>query len=330
VTYAPPTCVPSVAQLVKALDVKVSGLPEQKLRMATLIARHCQAALHDRPYSPPNALVIGPTGGGKSFMVRELCEVSGVPYIEVNATQFSEVGYIGRDLSSMFMDFVTKYGMRGRELMPIVQRWGVVILDEIDKWRYLPNPKERQPGRALQAELLKILEGDLVISKRRDGEQGVPVNTTHILNVGVGAFEGLEDQIERKRRIDMPNQYMQAEPMDIMDYGFMIELVGRFPAIIPLPQLDPTAMARILDEHVLPQYVQEVADAGCTLECNHPAMVEIASQAIRLGIGARALGSLMDAMLWRALGTAQPGDHIVLDVQAVLGRQARVECQRAA
>jgi ATP-dependent protease Clp ATPase subunit len=322
--------VPAVAQLVEALDKKVSGLSDQKLRMATLISRHCLAALNDRPYSPPNALGLGPTGGGKSFMVRELCEVAGVPYIEVNATQFSEVGYIGRDLNSMFMDFVTKYGVRARELIPIVQRWGVVILDEIDKWRYLPNPKERQPGRALQAELLKILEGDLVISKRRDGEQGVAVQTDHILNIGVGAFTGLEEQIERKRKIDMPNQYMHAEPMDIMDYGFMIELVGRFPAIIPLPPLEPTAMARILDEHVLPQYVQEVADAGCVLVCEHPAMVEIAAQAIDKGIGARALSSLMDQMLWRALGTARPGDHIVLDVEAVLGRQARVLCPQAA
>lgn len=323
--YAPPESVPGARDLVRLLDQRVSGLPEQKTRVAVLLHRHLLAALHDRPYSPANSILIGPTGGGKTFLIKEACEASGLPYIEVNATQFSEVGYWGRDLAWMFTDVWQKYQMRPREIVPIFERWGVVIIDEIDKWRMIPNLKERQPARALQSELLKILEGDVVTAKRKDPEEGYPVRTHNVLFLGVGAFEGIEPGMVRRRGADQLNIYLQADSLDLMDYGFIQELVGRFPSIIALPPLDPTAMARIMEEHTLPQYYQEVADMGCELVVDGPAMREIASQAITRRIGARAFASLLDQMLWKPLSQSEPGDRLVLDAAAVLAQNARIE-----
>lgn len=311
--------------LVDGLDVRVSGLKDQKLRVSVLLRRHLLAALNDRPYSPANSLILGPTGGGKTFLVKEACEISGLPYIEVNATQFSETGYWGRDLSWMFTDFVDKYAMRPREIVPFMQRWGVVIIDEIDKWRMIPNLKERQPARALQAELLKLLEGDTAVSKRKDPEEGFRVRTHNILFIGVGAFEGIEQTMVKRRGVDRLNIYMLADSLDLMDYGFMQELVGRFPSIIALPPLDPTAMARIMQEHTIPQYIQEAQDAGLEFVIDEPAMREISSLAIQKRIGARAFAGILDAMLWKPLSQAQPGDRLILDAAAVLGNCARLE-----
>lgn len=323
--YEPPVRIPTIRELVQGLEERVSGLADQKARVATLLRRHLLAGSHGRPYSPANSLVIGPTGGGKTFLVQQACELSGLPYIEINATQFSEVGYWGRDLAWMFQDFVDKYEMRPREITPIIERWGVVILDEVDKWRMIPNLKERQPSRALQAELLKILEGDVVTAKRKDTDQGFPVHTHHILFIGVGAFEGLDAVVDKRLHLGVPNPYLLTEPADIMDYGFIMELVGRMPSIIALPPLDPTSMSRIFMEHVLPQYVQECEDAGIDLVVDDPSSRELSSLAITKRIGARAFAGLLDGMLWRALSQAEPGDRIVLDPPAVLGQQARLE-----
>ena len=326
--YAVPERVPTVRELVTALEARVSGLPDQKARVATLLRRHLLAGANDRPYSPANTLVLGPTGGGKTFLVKQACELSGLPYIEINATQFSEVGYWGRDLAWMFQDFVDKYDMRPREITPIIERWGVVILDEIDKWRMIPNLKERQPSRALQAELLKILEGDVVTAKRKDTDQGFQVHTHNVLFIGVGAFENIEAVIQKRRGFDQLNSYMLAEPGDIMDYGFIMELVGRLPSIIALPPLDPTSMARILEQHTLPMYVQEAEDMGINFVCDGPAMREIASLAIQKRIGARAFPSIIDNMLWKPISQAEPGDTIYLDAQAVINQCGRLERAR--
>src|SRR5258708_39458298 len=131
-------------------------------------------AFHERPYRYVKQVVIGPTGGGKTWLIRKMLEAADIPFIEVNATQYSEVGYAGLDLSQMFTAFWADrwaHGAQGgrRAIIPLAERWGVVVLDEFDKWAFQPNLKERQPQRVLQAELLRFAEGDEVRVRERDG-----------------------------------------------------------------------------------------------------------------------------------------------------------------
>lgn len=326
--WAPPAQIPTVAELIDATDQKVSGLKEQKQRLAVALVRHALNAARGRQHVPANVLILGPTGGGKSYMVRCMLEEIGLPFVETNATQYSEIGFVGLDLRNMFVSFTEKPwvnpGEKAADVIPLAERWGVVVLDEVDKWRFIPNPKERQVGKALQAELLKILEGDTVFAAKQDNQRGFPFRTHNILFIGIGAFEGLEDQIRRERLPDHPHPHMMVEPLDIQKHGFLMELVGRFPNLLPLPPLEPTAIAAILAEHVLPRYQREAEDMGLQLITTHEALVEVAAQAIQKKTGARALMTIMENLLWRALAQAEPGSAVVLDVQEVLGQRARV------
>jgi ATP-dependent Clp protease ATP-binding subunit ClpX len=339
-SWTPPTEVPTIGEMVEQVKESVAGLNDQVRRVCTAVHRHLIQAWYDSDDPPNNMIVIGPTGGGKTFMVSKVLEASGLPYIEENATQFSEVGYRGRDLAWMFNDFVVKYAdreMKPRETMRMAERWGVVILDEFDKWHMTPKSQMERigtSGRGLQAELLKMVERDTVIAKSHEEGPGMPVQTGRFLFIAMGAFEGLDTQMQRKlgesQEHAFPNIYMKAEPTDLMEYGFMQELIGRFPVIVPFTPLKAENMRQILLGTVWPRYVQEMANVGVELVADDGALIKIAQDAIAKKIGARAFPALLDAYLDRAWAAAMPGDRIVLDLAAMAtwspaGGGARVE-----
>jgi ATP-dependent Clp protease ATP-binding subunit ClpX len=322
--WTAPTELPTIDEMVaRTREAGVVGLERETRRVCTAIWRHLVNCLNDRDSHPANFLVLGPTGGGKSWMVRKAVEASGLMFIEENATQFSEVGFIGRDLAFMFNDFIVRYyekGMFGaQDVIHAAERWGVVILDEFDKWRVDPNPKERQPHLSLQAELLKILEGDLILTKsHQESRTAWPIQTHHILFICLGAFEGLDKQMQKVVTSEVTDPYMHAEPADIQKYGFLLELVGRLPTIVPLPRLMSKPLVAILKQTIWPRYVQEASDAGLELVADDGALTEVAQKAIELKIGARAFESILEAILWRATSQAHNGDLIRLTPQGVL------------
>jgi ATP-dependent Clp protease ATP-binding subunit ClpX len=339
VSWQQPAEVPTIAEMVEQVKQTVAGLDTPIRRICTAVHRHLISAWYDETEHPPgNLIVIGPTGGGKTFMVHKVLEASGLPYIEENATQFSEVGYRGRDLAWMFNDFVTKYSdheMKPRDTLRMAERWGVVILDEFDKWHMTPKSQMERigsSGRGLQAELLKMVENDWVITKSHEEAQGTAVQTGRFLFIAMGAFEGLDTQMQKELgdNKEFPNIYMKAEPEDLMKYGFMQELIGRFPVVVPLPPLKAENMRMILLTTIWPRYVLEAARVGVELVGDEGALTRIAQDAIQKKIGARAFPSLLDAYLDRAWAEAQPGDRIVLDHAAIAswspaGGGARVE-----
>lgn len=339
-TWTPPEEVPTIAEMVATVKQSVAGLDNQIRRICTAVHRHLIAAWYDSDDPPNNLIVVGPTGGGKTFMVNRVLEASGLPYIEENATQFSEVGYRGRDLAWMFNDFVTKYSdreMKPKETVRMAERWGVVILDEFDKWHMTPKSQMERigtSGRGLQAELLKMVERDWVITKSHEEAPGMAVRTGRFLFIAMGAFEGLDTQMQRKlgesAEHSFPNLYMKAEPTDLMEYGFMQELIGRFPVIVPFPPLTGEHLRIILMSTIWPRYVQEAANVGVELYGDPGALTKVAQDAKEKKIGARAFPSLLDAYLDRAWASAAPGDRIVLDHAAITswspeGGGARVE-----
>lgn len=303
--------------MVAGASERVAGLDDQKVRIAVAVRRHMTAAMHQRDYRIQNLVVVGPTGGGKTFLLRHLLASAGCPFIELNMTSYSEVGYAGMDLNAFPVSFYSApwlvTGEKRRDLTPLVERWGVVVLDEFDKVAFRKDPAGRDTGRAMQSELLRIAEGDIVYARARDSDMGTAFSTHHILFVAVGAFEGLSRVVDPSTQ----DSYVRAEPYHIQRFGFLEELVGRFSTIVALPPLKEDHMYRIICEHIWPNWLQMATDDGFDLCASDEALKLIANQACQRGIGARGLEPLIEKALWKAWGTVRPGQVIWLGPEHV-------------
>jgi ATP-dependent Clp protease ATP-binding subunit ClpX len=335
VRYEPPTytAIPSVDAMVAQMDRTVSGLDLVKRRLALSLRRFMVAGARDHDRPPQNVLVIGPSGGGKTFILRELLDSIPAIWAEVDATSFSDVGYVGRDVTSGYLGL---FGSRWRgtredaepphtqrEIVTLAERWGVLVIDEFDKLRAPARPKEgeRQVGRALQTELLKLAEGVDAQVKRNDEDRGVMFATHNVLHIAVGAFQGLNAIVGRdmlREGVDPPpDAYMKANIFNVIEYGFLEELVGRFSTIVTLPVLDAGHMGRILREHIVPDFERQCADDGITLTVDEGALMALSSRAAGLPIGARALAPMVDDCLAVNWGNAQRGDQLRLTAESV-------------
>lgn len=325
--------IPSIDEMVASMDRTVSGLEHVKRRLALSLRRFMVAGAKDHDRPPQNVLIIGPSGGGKTFILRQLLGALPVIWAEVDCTSFSDVGYVGRDVTSGYLGL---FGAKWRgtredpepphtqaQIVTHAQRWGVLVLDEFDKLRAPAKPKEgeRQVGRALQTELLKLAEGVEAQVKRNDEDRGVMFATHNVMHIAVGAFQGLNEIVGKDMRregIDPPlDAYMKANIFNVIEYGFLEELVGRFSTIITLPPLDAGHMGRILREHVIPDFERQCADDGITLTVDEGALMVLSSRASGLPIGARALAPMVDDCLAMNWGNAKRGDQLKLTVESV-------------
>lgn len=322
--WQPPERVPTVPEIVSEMSRTVFGLHDVKLRLATILRRHAIAGLNQRDYNVPNSLVIGPSGGGKSESVRAACEAIGLPYIEANAVRFSEVGTHGLDLSQMLAFFWSPRWCppphKRKEIVPYAERFGVVIIDEIDKWAFVPNLLEKQPGRLLQNELLRFVEGEEIPVRETDraGEAPTVMSTQHMLFVGIGAFQSLGRLVDPGD----PGGYLRATPGDIARYGFLEELAGRFSTIVALPPLRSGDLYEVTAQRIWPKYVQQARDEGFELEWDDAGLRNIADQAIELGVGARGIDRICENLLMPAWAQARPGGRVRLTLNDVRAGRA--------
>src|SRR5215469_2251918 len=206
--------IPTVQQLVQIADQTVAGLQKPKERIALLLRRHMISAVTQEDVGVPNVLVLGSSGGGKTHLLRTILSACPIIWAEINVTEYSDVGYMGRDLTTMYSGLVTEHwrGQKGkdevfwtqREAVANGERFGVMLLDEFDKIRMTGDTKpgrrksnkgetgaERQVGRVLQAELLKLVEGTEIEVQRWQGDRGFTFRTHRVLHIAMGAFEGL-------------------------------------------------------------------------------------------------------------------------------------------
>jgi ATP-dependent Clp protease ATP-binding subunit ClpX len=321
-------------ELVERTDDEVSGLLPVRQRLAACLHRHMLTARSGRPRTIPNVVVMGPSGGGKTHTVRTMLKHSGLPFIEINCTQYSDVGFVGSDLSSMFLNFLkppwVEVAKEKRDMVVASERWGVVVLDEWDKWRaVLDITKSREPGRQpqriLQYEMLKIAEGDIVMSKPNDDAPPRPFWTGDMLFIAVGAFQGLNRVVEDRLDHDNSRAYELCLPEDLARYGFIEELVGRFSTILPLPPLDPNQLYDVLSGQIWPMYVRMAEDYGVQLLADDGALRKIASLAAMRPIGARALQPELEKIIQIPWSLALPGDRMLIGVPEVDGARARLE-----
>lgn len=326
--------VPTVGELVGVMDATVAGLDKFKRRLALLLRRHLVAGVLERDVHPPNLLVIGPTGGGKTHTLTAILNALPAPWVQGAATSFTDTGYIGTHLPSLYAQLIDvptwREGRKREDMAGIASRFGIIVLDEFDKLRIRKDADERSMARnrALQAELLTITEGTVMRAKYDDDDQGRNIRTHGVLHIAVGAFEGLSAVVARNHEHSQgvaANAYVDAALQDLTDYGFLEELVGRFSSFLTLPPLNADHLGMILDQHVVPLFEQEMADDGISLVVEPAARRKFAERAAANRVGARSLRSDMEDHVWEPWFEARPGCTIRLRGEHVNRETADIE-----
>lgn len=289
--------------------------------------RQClnKPALLEQEYSKQNILLLGPTGVGKTYLMRTIAKLIGVPFVKADATKFSETGYVGNDVEDLVRDLVKAAGGNTE-----LAQYGIIYIDEIDKIASSSDSGGRDvSGRGVQINLLKLMEDteinlvsqtDMMSQMQAMMEAtrgGTPrkktINTRHILFIVSGAFDKLTD-IVRKRldsvRIgfntavtdedhgeEMTRLLREVETTDLIRYGFEPEFVGRLPVRVAVNSLSKQDLADILlssEGSILRQYREDFKGYGIDFDITHEAIDEIALRANREKTGARGLLTVLE------------------------------------